>query len=201
MMEPDGVGLSINGRSHPLKATPGATSVPAIWLLGSSDYSAQLAAEKGMPYVFAHHFSGQGTADALALYRTQFRPSPELDAPRTFLTVNAVVAETAEEAESQALPNLLMMLALRTGSALTAQLSIEQAAAVEVPEAHRGLLDSMRSRWVIGDAEQAAAQLAELAETFGVDEVMVNPVAGSHDGADPRTSSTREETLRLLAKG
>jgi luciferase family oxidoreductase group 1 len=49
MMEPDGVGLALQGRTYPLKATPGARSVPTIWLLGSSDYSARLAAEKGMP--------------------------------------------------------------------------------------------------------------------------------------------------------
>ena len=66
--------------------------MPTIWLLGSSDYSARLAAEKGMPYVFAHHFSGSGTAEALELYRDSFRPSPELAEPRTFLTVNAAVA-------------------------------------------------------------------------------------------------------------
>ena len=47
-----------------------------------------------MPYVFAHHFSGSGTAEALELYRSTFRPSPELAEPRTFLTVNAAVAET-----------------------------------------------------------------------------------------------------------
>ena len=58
MMEPSGVGLSVAGRTHALKATPVARTVPTIWLLGSSDYSARLAAEKGMPYVFAHHFSG-----------------------------------------------------------------------------------------------------------------------------------------------
>ena len=56
---------------HPLNATPHAVSAPPVWLLGSSDYSARLAAERGLPYVFAHHFSGQGTAAALALYRSQ----------------------------------------------------------------------------------------------------------------------------------
>ncbi|HEX5861475.1 MAG TPA: MsnO8 family LLM class oxidoreductase, partial [Nocardioides sp.] len=74
MMDAAGVGLQLNGRVHELRATPAAASVPAIWLLGSSDYSARLAAAKGMPYVFAHHFSGSGTAAALELYRTQFRP-------------------------------------------------------------------------------------------------------------------------------
>ena len=131
MMEPSGVGLSVAGRTHALKATPVARTVPTIWLLGSSDYSARLAAEKGMPYVFAHHFSGSGTAEALELYRSSFRPSPELAEPRTFLTVNAVVAESAEEAERRALPNLLMMVALRTGAPLGPQLLVEEAEKVD----------------------------------------------------------------------
>ncbi|MFC6340757.1 LLM class flavin-dependent oxidoreductase, partial [Nocardioides hankookensis] len=127
MMEPDGVGLSVQGRSYPLKATPSARSVPTIWLLGSSDYSARLAAEKGMPYVFAHHFSGQGTAEALELYRSTFRPSPELAEPRTFLTVNASVAATDEEAQRLALPQLQAMLSLRTGGELKPQRLVEEA--------------------------------------------------------------------------
>jgi len=199
MMDTAGVGLRIGGRTHELRATPSATSVPTIWLLGSSDYSARLAAEKGMPYVFAHHFSGEGTADALRLYRTDFRPTPELAEPRTFLTVNAVVAETAAEAERLALPQLLTMLRLRTGMPLTPQPSIEEAAKVEVPDHHRPLLDAMRERWVIGDAAAARARVEELAARFGVDEVMVNPVAGAHEGTDPRTAPAREGTLRLLS--
>ena len=71
MMSPGGVGLQVGGRMHALNATPHATSVPPVWLLGSSDYSARLAAARGLPYVFAHHFSGQGTAEALELYRSQ----------------------------------------------------------------------------------------------------------------------------------
>jgi luciferase family oxidoreductase group 1 len=204
MMEPEGVGLSVAGRTHALRATPVARSVPTIWLLGSSDYSARLAAEKGMPYVFAHHFSGSGTAEALALYRSAFRPSAVgLAEPRTFLTVNAVVAETAEEAERQALPNLLMMVALRTGAPLGPQLLVEEAErALEdgsVPDAHRPLIDAMRSRWVVGDAAAARAQLQTLAATYAVDEVMVHPVAAAHEGGDPARSPAREETLRLLA--
>jgi luciferase family oxidoreductase group 1 len=150
MMEPRGVGLSVNGRTHALRATPEATSVPTIWLLGSSDYSARLAAEKGMPYVFAHHFSGHGTAEALALYRTGFRPSPEQEGPRTFLTVNVSVAASREEAERLARPQLLAMLSLRTGGPLAPQLSVEAAEKVEVPAAHQPVLDAMRTRWLIG---------------------------------------------------
>ena len=173
--------------------------MPTIWLLGSSDFSARLAAQKGMPYVFAHHFAGKGTAAALELYRTEFRPSPECPAPRTLLTVNVAAADTAEEAERLALPQLLAMVALRTGAPLTAQRLVEDAEAVEVPDQHRGLLDAMRSRWVIGDGAGARDQLARMAETYGVDEVMVHPVAGAHAGEDPRTGPGREQTLRLLA--
>ncbi len=200
MMDTAGVGLAVGGRSHELRATPAAVSVPQIWLLGSSDYSARLAAEKGMPYVFAHHFAGSGpeTAAAIELYRSSFRPSPELAEPRTFLTVNAVVAETREEAERQALPNALAMLALRTGGELAPQKLVEDAEKVEVPDSHRILVDGMRQRWVVGSPEEARAEVERLAAAYSVDEVMIHPVAGAYAGTDPATSPTREQTLRLL---
>lgn len=202
MMEPAGVGLALRGGQHVLRATPVAQSVPQVWLLGSSDYSARLAAAKGMPYVFAHHFSGSGTAEALELYRSSFQPSPELDEPRTFLTVNASVAETGEDAQRQALPQLLQMLALRTGQPLVAQRTVEDAETIVdagLPEAHDALVEAMRKRWVIGDAGSAREQLASLAAAYGVDEVMVNPVGGAFAGTDPRTAPARVRTLELLA--
>ena len=199
MMEPTGVGLAVQGRTYPLKATPLARSVPTIWLLGSSDYSARLAAEKGMPYVFAHHFSGNGTAEALALYRSRFQPSEQLTEPRTFLTVNLVVAPTQEEAARLALPQLQAMLALRTGGELRPQRLVEEAEKVELPPAHLDLMEQMAERWVIGAPDRARARIAELAAAYEVDEVMVHPVAGAWTGTDPGRSPAREETLRLLA--
>lgn len=199
MMSPDGVGLQVQGRMHPLHATPRATSVPPVWLLGSSDYSARLAAQRGLPYVFAHHFSGQGTAEALALYRSSFQPSEALAEPRTFLTVNLAVAETQDEAERVALPQLESMVALRTGGRLRPQRLVEEAEKDPVADAHQGLLAAMRTRWVIGTPESAAVQVGELASTYDVDEVMVHPVAGAFLGTAPDTSPTREATLRLLA--
>ncbi len=157
MMSPGGVGLQVQGRMHPLNATPHAVSTPPVWLLGSSDYSARLAAERGLPYVFAHHFSGEGTAAALDLYRSQFRPSEALAEPRTFLTVNAAVAETQEEADRLALPQLEAMVALRTGGQLRAQRLVEEAEKDPVPDAHVGLLEAMRRRWVLGTPDSAAA--------------------------------------------
>ena len=199
MMSPGGVGLQVNGRTHPLSATPRATSVADVWLLGSSDYSARLAAEKGLPYVFAHHFSGQGTAEALALYRSTFRPSEALAEPRTFLTVNAVVAPTREEADRLVLPNLHSMVALRTGGTLAPQRTVEEAEADPLSPAHQALAESMLTRWVVGAPDEAAKQVHELAATFDVDEVMIHPVAGALHGTDPATAPAREQTLALLA--
>ena len=199
MMDPAGVGLALSGRTHELRATPAARSRPPVWLLGSSDYSARLAAEMGLPYVFAHHFSGSGTREALELYRGGFRPSDEAAEPTTFLTVNVCVATTATEAERLARPQLLAMVALRTGGELRPQLSVEAAAAVRLPPEHERLYDAMRGRWVIGTPEEARHRIEELASSYSVDEVMVHPVAGSEADAEPDRAESREQTLELLA--
>jgi len=199
MLEPAGVGLQVQGRTYPLRATPHAAGVPEVWLLGSSDYSARLAAAQGLPYVFAHHFSGEGTAQIIDLYRSSFRPSDRLSAPKTFLTVNVVVAETQAEAERLARPQLLAMVALRTGGELRAQLSVEEAERTVLAESHAALVEQMLDRWVIGTPESALAELTELAARYGVDEVMVHPIAGASESDPGDRSPAREATLRLLA--
>ncbi|MFZ4895972.1 LLM class flavin-dependent oxidoreductase [Plantibacter sp. Mn2098] len=189
-----------SGDEYELRGTPKAGSIPDVWLLGSSDYSAALAAALGLPYVFAHHFSGQGTARALELYRTTFEASPRLDAPRTFLTANVVVADTKEEAEALALPNLQQMARLRAGKKLGPIATVEEAAADELSSLELELLDQMRSAWIIGDAESAARQLTQLAERFQVDEVMVSPVSSAYAGTDPSSAPARIRSLELLAE-
>jgi luciferase family oxidoreductase group 1 len=202
LMSPDGAAMRVGGREHPLHATPAATSVAPVWLLGSSDYSAQLAANRGLPYVFAHHFasSASGTERALDLYRSNFRPSERFAAPVTFLTVNACVAPTVEEAEALALPQLLGMTAIVTGGQLEAQRTVEEAATYEIPEQHRPIVEGMRRKWVIDAPAQARSRIAALAQRFGVDEVMVNPVAGSFADTPLEGAATRAQTLELLAE-
>lgn len=200
MMGTAGVTMAFGRQVHPLRATPAAASVPPVWLLGSSDYSARLAAERGLPYVFAHHFTGRGTAEALELYRDSFRPSEATPEPRTFLTVNAVVAETEEEAQRLAEPQVQAMVALRTGGDLAPQRLVEEAEAAPLPDVHLPVANAMRRRWVIGDPAAAAAAVRELAATYAVDEVMVHPVAGAFSGTPRDASPAREQTLRLLAE-
>ena len=98
-------------------ATPGHGEQPAVWLLGSSGFSAQLAGLLGLPFSFAHHFSSANTLPALALYRQNFRPSQWLDKPYAMVAVNAVCAETDERAEWLAGPSALSFLKLRSGPA------------------------------------------------------------------------------------
>ena len=198
LMHPDGVEMTVAGRREPLRATPRAASVPTIWLLGSSDYSARLAAARGLPYVFAHHFAGQGTAEALDLYRSTYRPSPENPEPRTFLTVNAAVAETAGEARRLALPQAQAMVALRTGVRLAAQLLVEDAEQATIPAEHQRLAESMLHRWVVGAPEESRDRVGMLAKEFDVDEVMVHPVAGAFVDTPAGSAPAREATLRLL---
>ncbi len=200
MLAPEGVGLQVQGRTYPLRATPVAQGVPEVWLLGSSDYSARLAAAKGLPYVFAHHFSGEGTAQIMDLYRSGFRPSDQLAAPKTFLTVNVVVAKTQSEAERLARPQLLAMVALRTGGELKAQLSVEEAEATVLAESHAALAEQMLTRWVVGTPDAALAQLSDLAARFGVEEVMVHPVAGASVSDPVDRAPAREATLELLSQ-
>jgi luciferase family oxidoreductase group 1 len=200
MMSPDGVAMQVAGRVQALRATPHAESSPDLWLLGSSDFSASLAAARGLPYVFAHHFSGRGTAEALELYRSSYQPSERYPEPRTFLTVNAVVAESQNEADRRALPNLLTMVALRTGQPLFAQPTIDEAEARGLPEEHQALAEQMTQRWIVGTPDDAAKQVEELAATYAVDEVMVNPVAGASGDTPLDRAPYREETLRLLAE-
>ena len=191
--------MQVAGRVQALRATPQAESSPDLWLLGSSDFSARLAAARGLPYVFAHHFAGRGTAEALELYRSAYQPSDRYPEPRTFLTVNAVVAESQEEADRRARPNLLTMVALRTGAPLGPQPTIQEAEARGLPEEHRVLAAQMSGRWVVATPDEAAKQITELAETHEVDEVMVNPVAGADADTARDRAPYREETLRLLA--
>jgi luciferase family oxidoreductase group 1 len=200
MMSARGVVVPLRSGDYRLKATPAAASEPRLWLLGSSMYSARLAAAKGLPYVFAHHFSGQGTEEALELYRSRFVPSKLTPEPLTFLTVNAVVAETRSEATALMLPNLQMMARLRTGQPLGPLPFVEDAVVAEMTPPQQHIVDSGLARAVVGSPAEAADQVRALAERFDVDEVMVHPVASARRGTDPASAPARVATLELLAK-
>ncbi|MDT0158254.1 LLM class flavin-dependent oxidoreductase [Microbacterium sp. ARD32] len=191
-----------SGGEYAVRATPAASGSPQVWLLGSSDYSARLAASLGLPYVFANHFSGQGLERALELYRSEFAAGETLAEPRTFLTANVVAAPTDEEAQARALPQLRMMARLRSGRPLAALETVEQAqrGLAEGPDAgEQTLLDSIRSSWFVGTGPDVRRELDAFAAQHGVDEIMVSPVAGSFESEPLDATPGREQTLELLA--
>ncbi|MET1015230.1 MAG: LLM class flavin-dependent oxidoreductase [Leifsonia flava] len=198
----DGDGATVrltSGDEYQLRATPAATSSPDVWLLGSSDYSASLAASLGLPYVFAHHFAGAGAERALEIYRSQFRPSSLLDAPRTLVTANVVAAPTASEAHALALPSLQHMARLRSNEPLTPLATVEEAAATRMTPLQDELIARSLDSWIIDEPAAAALRVRELARRFGVDEVMVSPGASAFDADPADRAPGRVQTLALLA--
>ena len=200
LLQPDGATLRLtSGRDYAITATPAATDVPTLWLLGSSDYSAKLAASLGLPYVFANHFSGDGLERALELYRTEYTPSEAHPAPETFLTVNASVAPTIEEARARALPQLRSMARLRTNRPMRPLETVEEAQSAPVDSIGDEIIAAMEHRWIISDAAGGATEVRRLAERHGIDEVMVSPIGGSYEHEPADATPGREQTLELLA--
>ncbi|WP_166981485.1 LLM class flavin-dependent oxidoreductase [Paramicrobacterium fandaimingii] len=197
----DGASVELtSGSEYGLRSTPSAESAPTVWLLGSSDYSATLAASLGLPYVFANHFAGTGAERALDLYRREFKPSAYAEKPTTFMTANAVVAATADEAYAQALPNLQQMARLRTNKPMAAVSTIEEAEAAETDALTEEFMQQALSGYIIGDQATAATKARDLAAQYGVDELMISPVAGAHDSEPLDAVPARERTLELLAE-
>lgn len=200
LMSPGGASVRLTtGETYDVRATPAADGAPTVWLLGSSDYSARLAAELGLPYVFANHFAGAGVQEALRLYRDGYRPSEAFPEPRTFLTLNTVVADTQEEADARALPQLRSMARLRSGRPMGPLETVEQAQAAPLDGPAAQLVEDMRTRWLVATPDVARAELAGFAARHGADEVMIVPVAGSRDGEPVDATPGRERTLELLA--
>jgi luciferase family oxidoreductase group 1 len=90
--------LSEAKRGQAVRAVPGAGTEVPIWILGSSTFGAELAAALGLPYAFASHFAPDSLLDALEIYRTQFKPSKQLDHPYAMVGVNVVAADTETQA-------------------------------------------------------------------------------------------------------
>ncbi|HLW57459.1 MAG TPA: LLM class flavin-dependent oxidoreductase [Bacteriovoracaceae bacterium] len=82
-----------------LKAAPSINTKPEVWILGSSDFGARLAAQKGLPYSFAQHFSGRNAIEVMRFYKENFNPSPYLEKPNLIMGCHIICAESEEEAD------------------------------------------------------------------------------------------------------
>jgi len=164
---------------HRVRAIPAEGNQPAVWLLGSSGYSAQVAGILGLPFAFAHHFSAGNTEPALDLYRSSFRPSETMAEPYCLIGVAAICAEDSERAAWLHGSSRLSMLKLRTGHPSTLP-SPEEAAAYSYSASDMALISQTTGSHVVGDPDEVVAGLAELAERTGVDELMVTTNVFDH---------------------
>lgn len=187
-----------SGGEYIVKATPAATGSPEVWLLGSSDYAAQLAARLGLPYVFANHFAGDNLDQAMSLYRTHYRPSEAHPTPKSFLTANVVVAPTHGEAMERAQPHLRMMARMRTNAPLRAKETVDEVRANPSGELEQKAIAQHARSWFIGEPDDVAHRLREFAAEYEVDEIMISAVAGQFE-AEPFDEPTgRLQTIELL---
>ena len=169
-----------------ITAHPRGPHAPEVWILGSSNYGAQLAAHFGLPYAFAYFFvDGQGAEEALAIYRRLYRPSERHPTPQPTVCVWALVADTHEEACHHALGRERWRVdrargvlgPLQAPDVIAARgFSVDEWPTVEV----------MRSKAFVGTAAEVGAQLRALASELQLDELVVNTWA--HDPAARRKS-------------
>jgi luciferase family oxidoreductase group 1 len=173
---------------HPFRTIavlPEGIPTPPIWLLGSSTYTARVAAAAGLAYAFAHHIQPEPAVEALRLYQESFRPSAYLAEPRALIAVSAICAETDARAEELAGPARLSFLRFSAG--VRAPLpTVEEARAYPYNPVEREWLAAHRNRLFCGAPETLREQISALAAAAGVTEVMVTSML--HDHADRRRS-------------
>ena len=161
---------------HPfgaIVAQPTGPSTPEIWILGSSDYGAQLAAYFGLPYAFAYFFTdGKGVEAALDLYRRNYRPSARHPRPQATICVWALAADT--EAEARRLLQTREYWRIGFEQGLRKPLvTPEEAATFPYTDAQRAIIEKLRQRAFVGTGEQVASRLEELAARLELDELVV----------------------------
>jgi luciferase family oxidoreductase group 1 len=169
---------------HPfaqITAVPGRGHQPAMWLLGSSGYSAQVAGLLGLPFAFAHHFSAANTLPALALYRQHFRPSEMLDRPYAMVAAAVICAESDERARWLAGSGALSFLRLRSGRPGPVP-SPEEAAAYPYNELERAFVEDRQASSIVGAPETVKRQITELLAATAADELMITTMV--YDPAD-----------------
>ncbi|HEX2160743.1 MAG TPA: LLM class flavin-dependent oxidoreductase [Thermoleophilaceae bacterium] len=170
-----------------IRAVSGEHTVPEIWMLGSTDGGARIAAALGLPFVFAHHFHPHFTEPALRIYRDNFEPSDLLDRPRAIVAAAIVVGEDDADASRLALPSAISMLRLRQGR--PAPLPTVEEAEELLPRLgpnEWSVVQDTLSRAIVGSSATVESRLLDLIERTATDELML-------------TSNVADPALRIQA--
>ncbi len=161
---------------HPfanIQAFPQGETSPEPWMLGTSDYGAQLAAHLGMPYSFAHFITdGRGVERALDIYRSTYKPSPQFPKPIASVCVWALAADSDDLARHH-FASRAHNKVMREYGHLSALIPPEEALAFSYTSAQQAHFARLTDDAVIGDAEEVSKRLHALAEIYGIDEIVV----------------------------
>lgn len=175
-----------------VEAVPKGVHRPEVWILGSSDFGAMLAGERGLPYAFAQHFSGLPANEIMRLYREHFQPSKWLKEPLAMLGVHIICADTDAEAKDLALSSdLSFALFVGTGQSIPLP-SVAEAKAYPFTEEDWRKVRATAMPKFIGSPETIKRQLKPYLQTGMVNELMILTMV--HDQA------ARKKSYELLAK-
>jgi luciferase family oxidoreductase group 1 len=174
-----------------LHAYPRPAAGPEVFLLGSSDYGARLAAQLGLPYAFAHHFSAHFTYAAMHLYHQGFRPSEQLAQPHAILTVTVICVETDDRAYELALAWALSFIRLRSGAPPAPFPTHEEVRAHHWSPTEQAIAQELLGAQAVGSPETVRRRLRMLLAETGAAELMASvPVTDA---------AARATSLRMLA--
>jgi luciferase family oxidoreductase group 1 len=155
-----------------VRAIPGEGTQVPIWLLGSSTYSAQLAAMLGLPFSFASHFAPTYLHQALKIYRERFEPSASLEEPHTMACVNAIAADTDEEAQCLATSFYQLALGIIRDARKPLQPPVEDMKKIWTPQ-EEAAVKQMMTYSFIGSKETIQKGLQTFLDKTQVDEIMI----------------------------
>jgi len=155
-----------------IRAVPGAGIEVPIWLLGSSLFSAQLAALLGLPFAFASHFAPDAMVQAVEMYRSGFQPSVQLDKPYTMLAANVLAADTDKEARRQFTSQQQSFINLRRGMPTQVPPPIDDMDAYWSP-AEKAMVDHSLAVAFVGSAETVERGLRKFIDAMRPDELMI----------------------------
>lgn len=156
-----------------INAHPKGPTNPEVWMLGSSDYGAQLGAELGLPYAFAYFFTdGVGAEQAMQLYRHLYKPSERFPKPWAAMCVWALVADTEEEAWYQFRSREHWKVRMERGFREPLK-SPAQLIDIEYSPAEQARMNQLRESALVGTAEQVGKKMEQLMERFQLEELVV----------------------------
>lgn len=167
-----GVGFPGGHPFQGIQAQPTDQPLPPLWLLGSSEHSALLAARLGQAYAFAGHFSPQPPDGPMLLYRHRFQPGV-LQAPQAMLALSVFCADTEEEAEALARPIVVAFTQMLTTGRFGRLLSVPEAMAYPFSDLELRTARSVAGMHITGTPSQVVARLQALAERTEADELMI----------------------------